>query len=198
MVCTRLFQVRSTADVIACPKARPNAFGYLRRPWAFRTAVLGFVMLVIYVTLIVGQGGVSLFDVLPWALLMAIAAIAAFVTAQIEDWRIARTGLRLPSITQSAHRGCGNDFVGSSPITKVRRAVCLLRNARPPWSASHLALSVLTPSTPVCASGYLHTPSSGRGGRLRRRSRRGRARCRRCFTERSDMSQVSTPGSLQR
>lgn len=64
--------------------------GQIRRPWAFATAVLGVAMLAIYVTLIVAQGGVRLFEVLPWVLLMAIAAIAAFAAARIEDWRFAR------------------------------------------------------------------------------------------------------------
>jgi|GEM_PF-3193335 len=62
----------------------------LRRPWAFGTAVIGFAMLAIYVAIVVGEGVHSLLDVLPWATLMAVAAITAFAAAHIEDRRIAR------------------------------------------------------------------------------------------------------------
>ena len=60
-----------------------------RRPWAMAAAVLGSAMLVIYITLIVRQGGIS-FLVVPWALLMALAALGAFFSAQVEDRHIAR------------------------------------------------------------------------------------------------------------
>ncbi len=53
-------------------------------------AVLGFAMLAVYLTLIVGQGGASLLVVVPWALLMAIAAVGAFSSARVEDRRVAR------------------------------------------------------------------------------------------------------------
>jgi hypothetical protein len=52
--------------------------------------VVGFAMLAAYLALIVAQGGVALIDVLPWAVLMLIAAIAALAAAQFEDRRIAR------------------------------------------------------------------------------------------------------------
>lgn len=38
------------------------------------SAILGFAMLAVYVTLIVAEGNNSLFEVLPWALLMATGA----------------------------------------------------------------------------------------------------------------------------
>lgn len=63
--------------------------GLLDRPWAFGTAVLGVVMLVGYVILILAQGSASFSDVLPGALLMAVAAIAALAAALIEDRRLA-------------------------------------------------------------------------------------------------------------
>jgi len=47
-------------------------------------------MLAAYLALIVAQGGVALIDVLPWAVLMLIAALAALAAAQFEDRRIAR------------------------------------------------------------------------------------------------------------
>ena len=47
-------------------------------------------MLVIYVTLIVSQGGNTFFDILPWALLMAIAAVIAVASVRVADPRIAR------------------------------------------------------------------------------------------------------------
>jgi uncharacterized membrane protein YciS (DUF1049 family) len=52
--------------------------------------VVGFAMLAAYLALIVAQGGAALIDVLPWAVLMLIAAIAALAAAQFEDRRIAR------------------------------------------------------------------------------------------------------------
>ena len=52
-------------------------------------AVLGFAILAVYLTLIVSQGGASLL-VVPWALLMAIAALEAFSSTQVEDRRVAR------------------------------------------------------------------------------------------------------------
>lgn len=62
----------------------------LQRPWAFSTAVIGFAMVAIYVAILVGEGVHSLLDVLPWATLMAVAAISALAAAHIEDRRIAR------------------------------------------------------------------------------------------------------------
>lgn len=63
----------------------------LRRPWASGTAVVGLVMVAIYVAIIVGEGVHSLFDVLPWATLMAVGAITALAAAYIEDRRVARS-----------------------------------------------------------------------------------------------------------
>ena len=51
--------------------------------------MLGFAMLAVYLTLIADQGGASLL-VVPWALLMAIAAVGAFSSTRVEDRRIAR------------------------------------------------------------------------------------------------------------
>ena len=62
----------------------------LRRLWAFGTAVVGFAMVAIYVSIIVGEGVHSLVDVLPWVTAMAAAAITAFAGAHIKDRRIAR------------------------------------------------------------------------------------------------------------
>jgi hypothetical protein len=61
-----------------------------RRPWATSAAILGFAMLAVYVTLIVAEGNNSLFEVLPWALLMAAGAVVAFVSAHVADRRMAR------------------------------------------------------------------------------------------------------------
>lgn len=61
-----------------------------RRPWATSAAILGFAMLAVYVTLIVAEGNNSLFEVLPWALLMAAGAVVAFASAHIADRRMAR------------------------------------------------------------------------------------------------------------
>jgi len=60
-----------------------------RRPWAVGTAVVGFAMLAIYIALIVTQGETSYLAVLPWATLMAIAAIIGLAAAHIEDRRTA-------------------------------------------------------------------------------------------------------------
>ena len=65
-------------------------YEFLRRPWAFGTAVVGFAMVVIYVSIIVGEGVHSLLDVLPWVTAMAAAAITAFTGAHIKDRRMAR------------------------------------------------------------------------------------------------------------
>jgi drug/metabolite transporter (DMT)-like permease len=47
-------------------------------------------MLATYVALIVAEGDNSFFDIFPWALLMAIAAVIAFSGALVEDRRMAR------------------------------------------------------------------------------------------------------------
>lgn len=47
-------------------------------------------MLVVYITLILAEGGNSLFEVLPWALVMAIATIAAFAATAIHNHHLAR------------------------------------------------------------------------------------------------------------
>jgi hypothetical protein len=60
------------------------------RPWATAVAVLGLVMVVIYVTLILSEGGNSLVDILPWALLMAIAATMALASVFVSNSRVAR------------------------------------------------------------------------------------------------------------
>ena len=62
----------------------------LRRSWAFGTAVVGFAMVAIYVSIIVAEGVHSLLDVLPWVTAMAAAAITAFAGAHIKESRIAR------------------------------------------------------------------------------------------------------------
>lgn len=61
-----------------------------RRPLALATAVLGFVMVAIYITVIAGEDGNSIAEVLPWAIPMAIAAFAAAGSAVTTDPRIAR------------------------------------------------------------------------------------------------------------
>jgi hypothetical protein len=50
-------------------------------------------MVVIYITLIVAEGNNSFFEVLPWGLLMLIAAAGAFSSTQIEDRRVARIAM---------------------------------------------------------------------------------------------------------
>ncbi len=62
----------------------------MKRPWATATAVLGFAMLAVYLTLIVSQGADGFFDVLPWVLLMATAAVVSFAAIRVEEERIAR------------------------------------------------------------------------------------------------------------
>jgi hypothetical protein len=47
-------------------------------------------MLAVYVTLMVSEGNNSLFEVLPWALVMALGAVLAFASAHAEDPRLAR------------------------------------------------------------------------------------------------------------
>jgi hypothetical protein len=47
-------------------------------------------MLAVYVTLMVSEGNNSLFEVLPWALLMAVGAVVAFASAHAQDPRLAR------------------------------------------------------------------------------------------------------------
>ncbi len=81
--------------ILACP-ARGTVKGMATvspasRPWAVAAAVGGLLMLVGYVALVVGQGDVRLFDVLPWAVLMAVAAGAALAGARVGDRRIARS-----------------------------------------------------------------------------------------------------------
>lgn len=62
----------------------------MKRPWATATAVLGFAMLVVYLTLILSQGGDEIFELLPWALLMATAAVMSFAGVIVREPRIAR------------------------------------------------------------------------------------------------------------
>lgn len=62
----------------------------MKRPWATATAVLGSAMLAVYVTLIASQGGDEIFDILPWALLMATAAVISFAAIHVQEERIAR------------------------------------------------------------------------------------------------------------
>jgi len=47
-------------------------------------------MLWIYLTVMVAEGGNTFFDILPWALLMAIAATVAVVAVLVDDRRMAR------------------------------------------------------------------------------------------------------------
>lgn len=63
------------------------------RPWSSGAAVAGFVMLAIYVVLIANQGDGSFLEVLPWAMLMGVAASAALVGAQIQNLRAARIAM---------------------------------------------------------------------------------------------------------
>ena len=60
------------------------------RKWATGAAILGFAMLALYVTLIVAEGGNSFWDVFPWALLIATAAVIAFASLHVRDPHIAR------------------------------------------------------------------------------------------------------------
>ena len=53
-------------------------------------AALGFAMLVVYLTLIAAEGGNSFFDIFPWALLMATAAVIALASVLIAEERLAR------------------------------------------------------------------------------------------------------------
>lgn len=62
----------------------------VKRPWATATAVLGFAMLAVYLTLILSQGGNEIFEILPWALLMATAAVMSFAAIHVREERIAR------------------------------------------------------------------------------------------------------------
>jgi len=61
-----------------------------RRPWATGAAIVGFAMLAVYLSVIVAEGNNSLFEVLPWALLMATGAVVAFASAHVADLRMAR------------------------------------------------------------------------------------------------------------
>lgn len=47
-------------------------------------------MLAVYVALIVAEGNNSFFEVFPWTLLMATAAVIAFASLHVADLRIAR------------------------------------------------------------------------------------------------------------
>jgi hypothetical protein len=60
------------------------------RPWATGGAILGLVMVVIYVSLILSEGENSIVDILPWALLMAITVAIAFASVFVADQRLAR------------------------------------------------------------------------------------------------------------
>ncbi len=62
----------------------------MKRPWATATAVLGFAMLAVYLTLILSEGGVEIFEILPWALLMATGAVISFAGAIVREPRLAR------------------------------------------------------------------------------------------------------------
>jgi hypothetical protein len=52
-------------------------------------------MLAVYVTLMVSEGNNSLFEVLPWALVMAFVAVFALASAHADDPRLARNLLVL-------------------------------------------------------------------------------------------------------
>lgn len=47
-------------------------------------------MVAVYVALVVAQGDAGFFEILPWALLMFIAAVLALAAARTSDARIAR------------------------------------------------------------------------------------------------------------
>lgn len=68
----------------------PSAGTARRRPVTFAAAVLGWVMLAIYVTVIAVQGDATVREILPWALIMAIAALAATGSVVSSRLRLAR------------------------------------------------------------------------------------------------------------
>ena len=68
--------------------AKASAPGH--QPWAVAAFVLGAGMVVAYVILIWSQGSTPLIDVVPWALLMTVPAIAVLVAAKSDDLRLAR------------------------------------------------------------------------------------------------------------
>ena len=68
----------------------PESSDLTKRPWATATAILGFAMLAVYLTLIVSQGGDAFFEILPWALLMTTAAFMSFAAIHVREERIAR------------------------------------------------------------------------------------------------------------
>jgi hypothetical protein len=67
-----------------------NKPALLPSTWSYGSVVVGVIMLAIYATLIVVQKDHSFLEALPWAMLMAIAAGAAFVGGRMGNGRAAR------------------------------------------------------------------------------------------------------------
>ena len=61
------------------------------RPWAAGAAVIGAVMLAIYVVLILSEEGSTVSSILPWALLMASAPAMALGSVLMGDRRQSRS-----------------------------------------------------------------------------------------------------------
>ena len=64
----------------------------MSRPWALAASMAGFVMLAIYVGTVASQGGPFL-PAAPWALSMALGAVAALAGARLADQRRARIAI---------------------------------------------------------------------------------------------------------
>ena len=63
----------------------------LRRPKTLIASAIGAATLVIYLTIIVTEGGNTFFEILPWALLMAIPSVVAVASIPVGDTRTARS-----------------------------------------------------------------------------------------------------------
>lgn len=60
------------------------------RLWSVMAGLIGFAMLALYITVIIVQGSTSIFNVLPWVVVMAFAALGAIGSAMINDRRSAK------------------------------------------------------------------------------------------------------------
>ena len=60
------------------------------RPWAAGAAIIGASLLALYVGTMMSEANNSFFEILPWALLMAVAPIVALISLRVSNPRIAR------------------------------------------------------------------------------------------------------------
>ncbi|MFQ5966215.1 MAG: hypothetical protein ACE5MI_01240 [Acidimicrobiia bacterium] len=68
------------------------------RPWALAAGVIGLITLGMYLAVILGQGGNTVWEVAPWAGLMAVAALGALTGAVAANRSLAKAALLISTL----------------------------------------------------------------------------------------------------